>query len=251
MSVCVVFPTANAVRARRTIAAWHDMGYRAFIRAESNLDCGADMAQVDPTYPGYWASCNSLIHHLLISDQEMRVVVVAADDIMPDAKHSADEIAGEFVRRFCDTYGVMQPTGDEWSDSQGRVIERICGSPWIGRAFIEEAIRVYGGAAGPYAPGYYHFYGDEHLQRVAAALGILWQRPDLEQEHWHWSFRARVRHDADYSQRAAYQEEKSRVWWKADKALFERNAAVEFPETQLMRPSVAPYFPDQDATVSS
>lgn len=79
------------------------------------------------------------------------------------------------------TFGVMQPTGDEWKDVGGRVIERFAGSPWMGRAWCERAYQSYG----PMWP-YPHNWADEELQSVAIKHGVFWQRPDLTQTHAHW-----------------------------------------------------------------
>lgn len=111
------------------------------------------------------------------------------------------------------TFGVMQPTGDRWGEHQipgghkfelwpdqpercihcgqgydaprhmvGAYIDRVCGSPWIGRQFAE---RMYQGN-GPYWPEYTHMGVDEELQAVAVKMGVLWQRPELIHYHDHW-----------------------------------------------------------------
>jgi hypothetical protein len=76
----------------------------------------------------------------------------------------------------------MQPTGDRWGDAQGAYIDRVAGSPWIGRTFWE---RTYGGK-GPFWPEYFHMGADEEVQEVAMHLGVFWQRPDLAHHHQHW-----------------------------------------------------------------
>lgn len=110
------------------------------------------------------------------------------------------------------TFGVMQPIGDRWGEGRcttcngtgndavlvgdqgarcadcngsGRsaVIDRICGSPWMGREFCR---RMYQGS-GPLYNGYYHNFADEELQKVARKLGVFWQRRDIVQEHRHWA----------------------------------------------------------------
>jgi hypothetical protein len=143
--------------------------------------------------------------------------VCGADDIEPDPNHAAEEISGECSERFYasielmyppnkpkwstiplpsiggsgkdapswkywSTFGVMQPTGDRWGDGQGAYIDRVAGSPWIGREF---ARRMYGGN-GPYWPEYTHMGVDEELQMVAEKMGVFWQRPDLTHFHAHW-----------------------------------------------------------------
>jgi hypothetical protein len=61
------------------------------------------------------------------------------------------------------------------------LIDRVCGSAWIGRDF---ATRMYQGN-GPLWPGYHHMFVDEELQEVAIKMGVLWQRRDLIQIHNH------------------------------------------------------------------
>jgi hypothetical protein len=84
----------------------------------------------------------------------------------------AKQIAKECTAHFGGTFGVMQPTGDRWANGS---IDRICGSPWLGREFCT---RMYHGK-GPMYGGYLHMFGDEELQHVATRLGVLWQRRDL------------------------------------------------------------------------
>lgn len=142
-----------------------------------------------------------------------------ADDIAKECTHYFNE---RFARpsealgvtglpsAWPDTFGVMQPTGDRWGEGRcttcggfGRVpsfearticedcngtgvsavIDRICGSPWMGREFCR---RMYQGS-GPLYNGYYHNFADEELQKVARKLGVFWQRRDIVQEHRHWA----------------------------------------------------------------
>jgi hypothetical protein len=72
----------------------------------------------------------------------------------------------------------MQPTGDGFLGAR-----YFCGSPWLGRAWIES---MYGGA-GPMFGGYRHNWADNELYWVAKGLGVLWERPDLSQHHEHFS----------------------------------------------------------------
>src|SRR5262249_55012245 len=83
-----------------------------------------------------------------------------------------------FLDRFPDTFGVMQPHGDEFLAAR-----RYCGSPFIGRAWFET---MYGGQGGMYA-GYHHNYADNELFWVARGLGALWERPDLSHFHDHFT----------------------------------------------------------------
>ena len=88
--------------------------------------------------------------------------------------------SGELARIYS-TFGIMQPTGDRWGADEPwakalfpdapAYIDRICGSPWIGREFA----RRMNEGAGPFHPAYRHMFADEELQCVAKRLGVLWQ----------------------------------------------------------------------------
>ena len=124
------------------------------------------------------------------------------------------------------TFGVMQPTGDRWGDhgeGNGAVIDRIAGSPWMGREFCR---RMYHGS-GPLYNGYYHNFADEELQNVAQKLGVFWQRRDLIHEHRHW---ARPRGDVrDMPEWAAKINDPAQSDWDKSKALFAARKAAGFP----------------------
>jgi len=88
------------------------------------------------------------------------------------------------------TFGVMQPTGDRWGDDAyarakwpdaPAMIDRICGSPWMGREFC---LRINQGQ-GPLWMEYHHNWADEELQNVAIKYGCFWQRRDLTHYHNH------------------------------------------------------------------
>ena len=97
---------------------------------------------------------------------------------------------GAFIRRF-ETFGVMQATGDRWGENEPwaraqfpdapAYIDRICGSPWIGREFARRMNQ----GKGPFWREYFHMFADEELQCVAQRLGVLWQRRDLTHHHEH------------------------------------------------------------------
>jgi hypothetical protein len=141
--------------------------------------------------------------------------VLGGDDTLPDPTHTPEDIAAQCSRYFGElhmlrslgstakpgdpvsvetlkacihglqnsTMGVMQPTGDDWADQNGKIINRICGSPWIGREF---AMRSYRGG-GPLYSRYFHNWADQELFHVANRSGLLWQRPDLTHYHRHWN----------------------------------------------------------------
>jgi hypothetical protein len=151
-------------------------------------------------YPGYAKACNWLTRAAFELDSSCNWVVCAGDDTEPDMNRKPEEIAvecalhfsehvdhalPELIKRSC-TFGVMQPTGHRWGDARGPYIDRVCGSPWIGREF---ARRMYQGT-GPYWPEYTHMGVDEELQEVAIKYGVLWQRPDLIHLHRHWGLPA-------------------------------------------------------------
>lgn len=153
------------------------------------------------------------------------------------------------------TFGVMQPTGDRWGHDRnthtpqltkdgrcsqcghpkdhyrhmmGAYIDRVAGSPWMGREFCLRANQ----GKGPLWPGYYHMGCDEELQAVATRLGVFWQRPDLIHLHQHWG---RGVGDAmgltanmpDFLKRANSREE-----WAKYKQLFLEREAAGFPGSE-------------------
>jgi hypothetical protein len=143
----------------------------------------------------------------------------AGPDAAPGVDLSVKSVIAAVNGVALHSFGVMQPTGDRWGEgrcttcnAEGRVvaattltqygvteclevcpdchgtrhsavIDRICGSPWMGREFCR---RMYHGS-GPLYNGYYHNFADEELQNVARKLGVFRQRRDLNQEHRHWA----------------------------------------------------------------
>jgi len=209
----------------------------------------------DQGYPGYAKATNALIRDRL-EVPNARWFVIGGDDVFPDTTKRADEIAQECEQYFVGlhagrdlvqhgkyrardeaerlgTFGVMQPTGDRWGDSEqsrdqygenrGAYIDRIAGSAWIGREF---ALRINGGN-GPLWPEYFHMFPDEELQCVAEKLGVFWQRPDLTQIHQHWA-RGDNRTRAEHMP-AFLTEANSPEHWDTYKRLFESRKAAGFP----------------------
>jgi hypothetical protein len=125
-------------------------------------------------------------------------------------------------------FGVMQPTGDRWGENEPwarqqfpnapAYIDRICGSPWMGRELCR---RMYQGN-GPLFEGYQHMYVDEELQCVAQSLGVLWQRRDLIHYHDHWG-----RTEGSAPEHLA--EATSAAHWDRSRAIFNRRKAEGFP----------------------
>jgi len=218
------------------IALWRDYGESADLWS-SIMDAG-DICLEMYVYPGYARATNRVIAEALSCGA--RWCVIGGDDVWPDTTKRADEIAREceqwygMLTREVDfpgdfpgpTFGVMQPTGDQWGDKQGPYIERVAGSAWIGREF---ALRAYGGN-GPLWPEYQHMYADEELQLVAQKLGVFWQRPDLTQIHQHWG-RPREGETVGLSERMPdfLKEANSGAHWRKYRAIFEARKAAGFP----------------------
>jgi hypothetical protein len=120
----------------------------------------------------------------------------------------------------------MQPTGDKWGDKNGPYIERVAGSPWMGREWCE---RINQGR-GPLWPEYFHMGEDEELQHVAIKHGVFWQRPDLIHYHDHWG-RAREGERLGQRDRMPQFLEKanSPEEWHKYKKLFSERLAAGFP----------------------
>lgn len=152
------------------------MGYRTALLADHDAaSFDADLVVSVPFYRGYFLAVAELCRAI---GPAADIVVTGGDDMFPDPAAHANEVAKEFFQRFPDGFGIMQPTGDELGGN-----ERYCGSPWMGRGWIE---RAYGGA-GPFWHRYFQFFGDVELGEIARKLGVLWLRPDLAQYHEHWS----------------------------------------------------------------
>ena len=238
-SVWMVCPSARSAAESSTVfeqwkmrgyklAIWRDAGDRANLEADF-------LVRAD--YPGYAQANNFLIRCVLNMDAGCDWVVVGSDDTLPDQRNP-EEIAIECSHHFaweksqrsgqfenpC-TFGICQPTGDRFA---GGHIDRICGSPWIGREF---ARRMYGGN-GPYWEGYSHIFADEEVQAVAQKYGVLWQRPDLIHLHNHWTRDSlAVNAQADYRRpRPKFLDEvySPRNWNEVD-AIFKERRRNNFP----------------------
>ena len=137
--VWIALPTCNLSRARTTADAWKAQGYRVAAITEQMPCFGASLHVWREGYVGYWRSCNVLARAIaaIENHSSREVIVFAADDLRPDPDRKANEIRNEFLSRFPDGFGVMQPTGDDLDGT-----DRICGSPWVGYEFMR---RVYGG----------------------------------------------------------------------------------------------------------
>lgn len=229
------------------LEAWKDMGYCTAILREPCDDrpATADICLPVREYLGWARSVNLLVASGLAHAPEAEWFVTGGDDYFPDPNKRAEDIARECTEHFAEPareargmlpwlgsahylsyglMGVMQPTGDRWGERNGiATIDRIAGSPWMGREFCR---RMYHGA-GPMYNGYYHNFADEELQCVAEQLGVFWQRRDLTQEHRHW---ARPRGDwrdaPDWAHKINNPEFSD---WNKSKALFAARKAAGFP----------------------
>lgn len=203
MSAWFCIPSCRpAAEAKACLDRWRSMGYKiAVLRQGEPIE--ADLVISTGEYLGWARSTNILARQVLRRDSEARWIVGGGDDYYPDMAIPACKIeylcwyhfaqldlsAGNLIRP--ETYGVMQPTGDrwgdtpaarkEWGENRGAILDRIAGSPWMGREWCE---RAYLGN-GPMWDGYHHLYADEELQLVAELQGVFWQRPDLCQYHNH------------------------------------------------------------------
>ena len=233
MSVWLCIPSARPVaEVNARMEKWIAQGYRVLIQRDPGAGEPAGINVLIREYRGYAEAVNFMVAGLLRYVPDCDWIVAAGDDTDPDPAKRADEIARECsdyfrknVPHWCShhpTFGVMQPTGDPWSDRQGRIIERIAGSPWLGREWCR---RAYGGK-GPLWPEFYHCFGDEHLQNVAIKIGIFWQRPDLTHHHDNWARKRGDVRDMPEFLRIANSPEH----WRESKAIFERLKAGGFAE---------------------
>jgi hypothetical protein len=237
MSVWFVIPSKRPLaEANACIEVWHRLGYNvAVLREGVDGLTHADFHAVCDRYIGWSRSVNLLVAAIMANYDSAAWFVTGGDDYFPDPNHTADEIAAQcldYFRKGDDltfaeyghTFGVMQPTGDRWGERNGEAtIDRIAGSPWMGREFCR---RMYHGA-GPLYNGYYHNFADEELQCVAQKLDVFWQRRDLTQEHRHW---ARPRGDwRDAPEWARKINDPAYSDWDKSKALFAARKAAGFP----------------------
>ncbi len=219
-SAWLCIPSARpSEEANRALATWRAQGYKIALFLDAFDQAKLCDKFVVGTYPGYAEAVNRLVKIVLAEEPACDWIVCAGDDTFPDPTKRADEIALEIGRHFgqyqntfrtektmCSidppgvmhegrfhwsTFGVMQPTGDRWGDTpqsrqqygenRGAYIDRVAGSPWIGREFC---LRVNGGN-GPLWPGFYHMFVDQALQEMTESIGVFWQRRDLTHHHQH------------------------------------------------------------------
>jgi hypothetical protein len=212
------------VEANAVLALWRARGYKIALWRDS-VDTAPPICDLlmTGTYPGYALAVNALIAEVLLRDAQCDFVVTGGDDTEPEVQISPAEIARQCRVHFGDsTFGVMQPTGDRWGgSSQGAYIDRVAGSPWLGREFCQ---RINGGQ-GPLWHEYFHMGVDEELQAVALRLGVYWPRPDLTHFHRHWARPRGHREDMPtFLQKANSPEE-----WERYRQLFKLRHQAGFP----------------------
>lgn len=249
MSVWYAIPSKKpAADAQLCIDAWRWRGYRVAIwRDVGDAPVECDL-MLTGEYAGYPKAVNALCRAILDAEPLTDWIVSGGDDIWPDAGQEPEKIAEECGEHFWEasvargggykfgkgnvvtheqsaTFGVMQPTGDRWGADPKQpnccgtaYADRVCGSPWMGREFIQ---RINGGA-GPFWEGYTHMFPDEEMQAICQRLGILWQRPDLTQKHMHWG--------REYRPMPSYlKAANSPAHWDRYRRLFENRKAAGFP----------------------
>lgn len=248
MSVWLTIPSARPpAEAERVLTLWRQQGYKIALWCDIQSEVGPKNPDywICGDYPGYAKAVNELIKRVAFDYAEAEWFVCAGDDTEPDMGHTAEEIAAQCREHFADiqdaneerdygspTFGVMQPTGDRYGESpnhpdprmRSAYIDRVAGSPWIGREF---AMRMYGGN-GPYWPEYTHMGVDEEIQAVAEKYGVFWQRPDLIHLHRHWArARGQVTDMPAFLAKANSPEE-----WKRYKKIFAERKAAGFPGSE-------------------
>ncbi len=242
--VHLCMPSARpAAEVNRVMAQWTERGYHIALQRDPGEGTGIEIDRgyvCERPYAGYPESVNYLTRRTLEAHRECQWIICAGDDTLPDPTKTADEIAAQcsvhFAQRSASladlnaataetyrqaaTFGVMQPTGDDWSDHLGRIIERIAGSPWMGRSFCE---RINQGE-GPQWHQYWHNWADVELQLVAQKLGVYWQRPDLTHYHDHAWRRNNGKFDPH---QAGFSADYTRM-----KPLFETRKRMNFPGSE-------------------
>jgi hypothetical protein len=217
------------------LAKWRERGYKIALWRDKWDNVRANLVRIARPYPGYAASVNKLALQVLEDNPSCDWIVTGGDDTLPDPNHTADEIAAQCTEHFGgpfanhghnrpqNTFGVMQPTGDRFA---GGCIDRIAGSPWIGREYCLRANQ----GKGPFWPEFTHMFGDEALKRTAEKLGVYWARPDLIHFHNHF-----MRESDSRDSRAVKKEIPPHLvqWntpehWDEMKAIFKRLEAEDF-----------------------
>lgn len=248
MSVWLCIPSKRPPEeAEKVLKVWREQGYKIALWRDGDADFyewgeqGFDLIATQSHYPGYAQAVNRLALTVLRERPACDWIVAAGDDTLPESNKSAEEIARECSEYFArrnerkfdfnpHTFGVMQPTGDrDFGDAQGPYIDRVAGSPWLGREFC---LRINQGN-GPLWPGYFHMGVDEELQAVAIKYGVFWQRPDLTHFHQHWGRPRPGERMGQASRRPAFLDRaNSAKEWIAYKKLLKERQEAGFPGSE-------------------
>lgn len=235
MNIWYAIPSARpAAEANAMLDQWRRLGYRIAVYLNpvsrmSEIDANLKIATED--YHGYGRAVNDLVRVILEKDPDAEWIVTGGDDIQPDLAHTAQAIGEQCARHFNGTFGVMQPTGDRWGVGEpgpwprdSAYIDRICGSPWMGREFCR---RINGGR-GPMREEFRHMFVDEAMQEIALKYGLLWQRRDLIHYHRHWARKPGTEMSMcpDFLMAVNTPEH-----WRESRELFNRLKAAGWPES--------------------
>ena len=137
MSVWFAIPSKRPVaEAQRCIDRWRQLGYCVAAWRDDGDGPVECEFQHWGDYPGYAEAVNHLCRCVLEIAPETAWIVTGGDDLRPDASRDPGAIARECTAHFGGTFGVMQPTGDNWGAGHppdGKpYAARVCGSPWLG-----------------------------------------------------------------------------------------------------------------------
>lgn len=221
MSIWYLCPSARpAEEACKCLEAWLEFGCQVMVLRQGER-LGMHFVAEYPVsfYAGWAVSNNHLLRTAEQFDPDASWFIFGGDDYWPDPAWDAEEVKTTIESHFGGTLGVMQPTGDRYGNGY---IDTAAASPWIGREFAD---RAYEGN-GPFRQDYHHFYADTELQDVATLLECFWQRPDIKQEHKHWSRYGIVKPD--------FADELYASYWERDEALYCSRKAVGFPGHRLL-----------------
>ncbi len=244
-----------------TIPLWRAAGYNvAVLRQGEPIECEVQIPTGE--YKGWAPSVNILAKWVIEHDPSAEWIVSGGDDYEPDMEHSPEEIAercrlwflgkaggaGMITKRdiwdatdryhAAETFGVMQPTGDRWGDDhqsrlmygehRGAYIDRIAGSPWMGREWCKRAYQ----GNGPMWGGYKHMYADEDLKEVAEKFGVYWARRDLIQLHRHWGRKPAAEFATMLDCPDFMQPYNTPQHWHESKKLFDERKAAGWPGSE-------------------
>ena len=227
LKIAFAIPSARPDVARVTFREWQKLGYLPAVvldpktstpaQALALANEGVSVTTVQE-YKGWAAAVNLLCQEIL---PDVDIVVTGGEDQFPDPRYTALTYAEQFLQRFPDLCGIMQPTGDPFGSKAAAV------SPWIGRGWIKRAYK----GNGPLCSTYRHFFADEELAEVAKLEKVYWERSDMVQEHRHWQRPGHRTRRPVHMQAAHAAEGKDRI-------LFNERKAKGFPGHELI--SIAP-----------